>query len=552
MARITLALLVWLLAAPVCAQEYTNPIGIPTPPFGTTETAPARPSPWTSDTAGYYYIDQSTGTDSGRTYGNPTAPRLTIPTTLSAGAYVEVHGTYATNHSTPINCAGTSGSPCWIMGQNTATRPTITGFFYVGGSYTILQYLTFEPTSAAGKWATILTTNGDTTRGDHLVLRHSEITGNGSDSGGLGVFDAAAAGGQPTYVVVWNVSIHDAGDYTNDIGDNDYHCLTTTYSHHIWFVGNDLTRCEGDGLQVTGVGPASYDGSLTHHIYFGLNRSGNHKQNGAWSKFATDVIFSQNYFYTNKASNSSDGVCAGAQYDTDYLWILFNRCYDSDYGFAIGSDIDSSLTLNQFFVGNVVWGMTDSAGVYAARSGDGFSNCAFTSRASGNKYYYHNTAHNSSGHGFCIPGSPLRSAAAYYDNILDGVHASTGRHFYIDNAATTIVSGGNLLAPNYSQNIGGTVTTLAAPQTLSGNSLVRSTAEFANLIGENYHLNNQSAAVNIDTGGNAQALYDSYLSRYGVGIQVNQDGSPRPSGLYDAGAYELQSRPVGVPFRRIR
>lgn len=245
-------------------------------------------------------------------------------------------------------------------------------------------------------------------------------------------------------------------------------------------------------------------------------------------------------------------VVAGAQYDTDYLWIIFNRCYDSDYGFAVGSDIDSSLTLNQFFVGNVVWGMTDSAGVYAARSGDSFSNCAFTSRASGNKYYYHNTAHNSSGHGFCLPGSPLRSAVAYYDNIVDGVIASTGRHFFIDNASTTIVSGGNLLAPNYSQNIGGTVTTLAAPQTLSGNSLVRTTAEFANLIGENYHLNNQSAAVNIDTGGNAQALYDSYLSRYGVGIQVNQDGSPRPSGLYDAGAYELQSRPVGVPFRRIR
>ena len=46
-------------------------IGIPEPPFGINEIAPATPIPWNSDTSGFYYVCQSCPgtTNSGRTYG---------------------------------------------------------------------------------------------------------------------------------------------------------------------------------------------------------------------------------------------------------------------------------------------------------------------------------------------------------------------------------------------------------------------------------------------------------------------------------------------------
>ena len=69
------------------------PIGIPIPFTGTVswdDATPTRPSTWTSDSAGYYYINAQTGTDTARTYGNPTAPRRTIPSPVPAGSYIEV------------------------------------------------------------------------------------------------------------------------------------------------------------------------------------------------------------------------------------------------------------------------------------------------------------------------------------------------------------------------------------------------------------------------------------------------------------------------------
>lgn len=78
---------------------YDLPMGIPDPePYweGTQspldDPPPARPSPWSSEVPGYYYVNNETGTDSARPYGTPSAPRATIPTTLGAGSYVEVHG----------------------------------------------------------------------------------------------------------------------------------------------------------------------------------------------------------------------------------------------------------------------------------------------------------------------------------------------------------------------------------------------------------------------------------------------------------------------------
>ncbi len=40
--------------------QWQPPIGIPMPPFGITNVAPAAPNPWTTSTPGFYYINEST------------------------------------------------------------------------------------------------------------------------------------------------------------------------------------------------------------------------------------------------------------------------------------------------------------------------------------------------------------------------------------------------------------------------------------------------------------------------------------------------------------
>ena len=44
---------------PAAAAPWSPPLGIPAPSFGITQVAPAAPSPWTTATAGFYYVDEA-------------------------------------------------------------------------------------------------------------------------------------------------------------------------------------------------------------------------------------------------------------------------------------------------------------------------------------------------------------------------------------------------------------------------------------------------------------------------------------------------------------
>src|SRR5688572_7437537 len=103
--------LLFLLSV-LSAAAGTMGIGIPEPPWDWRRATPARPSPWTEEVPGYYYINDITGSDSGRTYGHPGAPRSTIPSILPPGSYVEVAQTYA----------NTKGGTCFIKGIGTTNK----------------------------------------------------------------------------------------------------------------------------------------------------------------------------------------------------------------------------------------------------------------------------------------------------------------------------------------------------------------------------------------------------------------------------------------------
>ena len=78
------------------AQTWAPPVGVPNPPFGITQVA----GPYT------HYVDNthSASTDTSNPNGSPAKPRKTIPSSLSAGAVVEVHGgPYSYSSSPPLD-----------------------------------------------------------------------------------------------------------------------------------------------------------------------------------------------------------------------------------------------------------------------------------------------------------------------------------------------------------------------------------------------------------------------------------------------------------------
>src|SRR5580765_6812271 len=87
-----------LLSYSASAVVWQPPIGVPAPPFGITQQAPARPDPWTAPVIGYYYVNEASGTNVNNPYGFPAHPRKTIPQLLPAGAVVELSGTYNNRH----------------------------------------------------------------------------------------------------------------------------------------------------------------------------------------------------------------------------------------------------------------------------------------------------------------------------------------------------------------------------------------------------------------------------------------------------------------------
>src|SRR5262245_35403597 len=182
-AQFVLTLAVLAAAAPrnaVAQTAFTTPLGIPTPSFGITQVARQQPSNWATATPGFYYVDAtlSAATDLSNPYGTRAKPRRTIPTSLPAGAVVELHGTYSTYHGSPatIVSAGTASAPVFIRGVGATSRPTATSCWELAGSYYVVENIRF-----AGCGSVVLL--APTNRG---ALRHSEVQGNVS-GGGVGI-----------------------------------------------------------------------------------------------------------------------------------------------------------------------------------------------------------------------------------------------------------------------------------------------------------------------------------------------------------------------------
>jgi hypothetical protein len=507
--------------------QWAPPIGIPAPSFGVVETARAVPSPWSVATAGFYYVDESHAgaTDTSNPYGTPARPRRTIPTSLPAGAVVELHGTYDYTHTSPrtIVANGTAALPVFIRGVSAAAAPVIRSPWELTGAYVILENLEFAPFDASrtGELAMLAPLH-------HASLRHSRMHGNLS-SGGLDI--SSWTGALVQHVVVLNNSIHDNGDI-HAAFDQDVHGIVVgALVSHLWVVDNQIYRNSGDGMQINAGSITAQP--TTHHIYVGRNTAFNNKQAGFWAKQAVDVIFSQNVCYGHRPSDSSMGQCMGYQYATERVWFLYNNISDSEFGIVVGSDSDAGIGVEAAFVGNIIYNIHHSQASYNPSTA--WSSAAIMVAGGGNARVVNNTIYNVDA-GVNVPVGLTSFEIA--DNIIGQVTVAAANHVFIENAslASRLSMHHNLFEGNPRGRIGGAQASFTATQLASTYSLSASPAFFDAARG-NFRLQSTSPARDR---AEMNPVYASFQQRYGISIAIDPDRTAKPVCVApDLGAFEF-------------
>jgi hypothetical protein len=515
------------------AAQWMPPLGIPAPSFGINEVAPATPKPWTASSPGFYYVDatQVSSTDSGNTYGTPAKPRKTIPTTLPAGALVELHGPYDTEHggSATIVPQGTPTQPVWIRGVSPASKALVRRSWEVKGTYAVLENLEFGPMPDQSDTGSLVIR----LPADHVVLRNSDLHGT-KDGGGLGIVnwevrygEVYTGPGDINNVVIYNNTIHDNGDVNANFDQDAHGIAVSDHVNHLWVVDNRLYGNSGDGIQINAA--LAEMASSTHHIYVGRNVSHDNKQTGYWVKQATDVIFSQNESYNHRPSNSSMGQCIGGQYAPDYVWWLFNKLHDCEYGIALMSDDGEASHV--FAVGNVIYNIHRT--VLTNSPDDAWGPSAIMTAGGNERHFVNNTIWNvDSGVNIATSVGSLELS----DNIVGNITQPGASHMILGFSALAANTTwhNNLLSGDPRVDLGTgqihlTDSVLAIGKSISGDP------QFIDPSAGDFHVPITSPAMN---SGEFNTVYGAFQQRYGVSIAFDADGRPRPRlATTDIGAY---------------
>jgi len=496
-----------LASAPAAAQPWTPPTGVPMPSFGVVERAPAVPSPWSSETANFYYVDNTHALASDSvTFGTPGRPRRSLPGSVAPGSVVEVHGgPYITSVSFGIGGNGTAASPIFYRGVGS---PQIAASsdkraIIINGSYVVVEGFVFNNLMVSFV-------------GHHVSVRDNEMRNIAIAPGGT----ATNVGGSKDAVVLRNY-IHNNGD-PNYIDENDIHgVLVTAGAERVWIVDNEMHGNGGDSVQVN-----SQQGTLARLVYIGRNRMHEEGENAVDIKTAEDIIITQNKCWGFKPTaflhSGSDGTAIVVNDDNalnrlnNRIWVLFNEIYSSSNGIRTQS--------YAYIAGNIIRHIDTDA---------------IISFGPHDVHIEHNTIY-SVGRAFERFAGEAGNKIYFLNNI---VSTRQWEDLKISGAASQSASGSAVAyslfpAPARVLWAGATYSSLSSFTSAVGCVGCREgDPRFANVAGNDFRLATGSAAAGVST---PSALYTAYQSTYGVNISVDFAGRSRPGadGKWDMGAHE--------------
>lgn len=508
------------------AGAFTPPIGIPAPPFPADldVARPSPPSPWTSETAGNYYVERSaSGCSDSRTYGTPTLPRCSLPSSPAAGSKVFVNGTYSAGGN--VSWTGTSANPIWLLSYSDSNKPLFTGTspnpISLTGSYIIVDGMRHD---LQGQ-----TNDNFGMYGSNIMVRNSSFRNTFGNSGGCGINVAG------TNQVVYQNTIYDQGDWQFVGADIDRHGFKISPpTNGLWILDSLIYHNQGDGVQV---GDQNNTSSQINRVFVGRVTSYENLQSCLWTKNATDVVFSQNTCYnitTPGGSSSGDGQAMGGQYDAKYVWFLANRIYNTKNGIKIQSSSDGGGG-PWYAIGNVINNVK-------AGTCDPYGNGGLSTRNTGGFYVFYNTVYDVDSFVSMVhsnAGTVRNNIFAAKSGSCDAINGFDGSftidYNLYDSASYPVGFNG----ASYSNLSGFSSSTGQETHRVVGNPLFVSPPS-------NFAL--QSTSVAVDSANpTEEAAFATYQSRYGVDIRKDFVGTARPLGArWDMGAYEYDS---GVVLR---
>jgi len=540
----TLALLLSLVWAVPASANYTPPVGIPNPSWGSLHPidtpVPARPNPWTAEQAGHYYINPQSGTDTGRTYGTPTAPRATVPITVPAGSRVELTGTHT--YGRTFTAQGTEGNPIFFVGTPGAL-PTITTTWYWGNAaYVIIDGLQFSVAKPE-----IRTKDGHTPH--HICMRNSKITGNGlqGNTGTLNFYGSAP--NWTEHIVLYNNEVSYIGKY-DYIGEDDRHAFKPeNYARNIWLLNSHHHHNGGDAVQVGN--PGGVTGTSPYNIYIGGNTFHDDGENAVDIKGCKDIIISSNlmYNYTDwPGETNSFGPAVSVHDSPTDIWFINNTIHSAKGG------IISSGSTNLYIIGNIIHGMDEYATENHAEESYYRSGYAINAYSTQKVYVYNNTIYDTA-----VGVSYYATNDNYEIDIVGNTISNLRIGAVTRNNPYSIMIGTNDLAVTASDieynlfynpvriHLDGTTHTTLSTLVSAGKcddkgGSCLATAPALSNPPTSFALTSSSAAKDAGSIMSGTTPYSIFLASYGMDIKKDIAGTARPvNTIWDIGAHEYSS-----------
>jgi len=315
----------------------------------------------------------------------------------------------------------------------------------------------------------------------------------------------------------------------------------STNISYLWVLDNSFSRSSGDGIQINAANTANQPN--THHIYIGRNVAFENKQNGFWTKQATDVIFSENIAYNHVPSGSSPGVGLGQQYGPENVWYLFNKIYDNYGGITVASR-SGGIGENVYIVGNQIYNNNRNPSFDPANS---WSNAGITVTGGVNVAIVNNTLDNNS----AGIHTPTGSATFLIHNNIIGAPAVTGANsvFVFESTTAGLSSIDNNLFKDGAVIRWGR----AAQDTLSSFQTAFSKCQNCDEIdplyfdAANANFDLQASSPAIDNG-MVSSVYQTFQDAYGIDIRLDAKRLARPQGSgWDIGAFEYSANILPAP-----